>query len=143
MCMGDKACKACSRVNKKHSSIKGISMKKLNFKVIKPALAGMAGFAAAKLINKIPKVGDNALISGGAKIAAAVIAPGLVGNKVPFVNEIAVGVAIAGITDIVRQYMPSVASFIAAPTVPGGNPLSMRRPLRSQVAGIEETVKYS
>ena len=63
MCAGKSACKSCAKKSKKNcsSSINGV-MKKMNFSVLKPAAAGLAGFAAAKLINKIPKVGDNALI---------------------------------------------------------------------------------
>lgn len=105
---------------------------KINFSVLKPAAAGLAGFAAAKMINKVPlgsgkTVGDNALIAGAAKIAIAAIAPGMLGKKVPMISEMAVGVAIAGVTDIVRQYLPSVASYIAAPALPGGNPFATRR----------------
>ncbi len=126
MCKGKIACKSCSKKIKSHSSIKG-TMKKMNFSVLKPAAAGLAGFAAAKLLNKIPQIGDNALISGGVKIAVAALAPGILGNKVPLVKEAAVGVAIAGITDIIRQYLPSVASYIAAPGYPSGSPYPRRR----------------
>lgn len=107
-------------------------MKKINFSVLKPAAAGLAGFAVAKMINKVPlgtgkTVGDNSLTAGAIKIAVAAIAPGLLGNKVPFVKEAAVGVAIAGATDIIRQYMPSLASYVAAPALPTGNPFGGRR----------------
>ena len=115
-------------------------MKKMNFSVLKPAAAGLAGFAAAKLINKIPKVGDNALISGGVKIAVAAFAPGIVGNKIPMIKEIAVGVAIAGVTDILRQYLPNVAAYVAAPGNPYGNPYSTRRATRNNIACPDEVV---
>jgi hypothetical protein len=127
MCKGKIACKSCAKKSKSHSSSINGTMKKMNFSVLKPAAAGLAGFAAAKLLNKIPQIGDNALISGGVKIAVAALAPGILGNKVPLVKEAAVGVAIAGITDILRQYMPSVASYIAGPGDPYGNPFPRRR----------------
>lgn len=148
MCKGNVNCKSCAKVGKKNCSIKGIiSMKKINFSVLKPAAAGLAGFAAAKLINKVPMgsgktVGDNALIAGAAKIAVAAIAPGLIGNKLPLVKEAAVGVAIAGVTDIIRQYMPSVASYIAAPGLPSGNPFPRRRDMGIACPSDTE-VKYA
>lgn len=58
MCKGKVGCKSCARVGKKNCSIKGISSSmKLgikNLSVLKPAAAGLAGFAAAKFVNKIP-----------------------------------------------------------------------------------------
>lgn len=119
-------------------------MKKINFSVLKPAAAGLAGFAAAKMINNIPlgsgkTVGDSALTGGLAKIAVAAIAPGLIGNKVPLIKEAAVGVAIAGFTDIVREYLPSVAPYIAAPQLPSGNPFGRTRDF--SIACAEDKVK--
>ncbi|MEI2693710.1 MAG: hypothetical protein V9E90_01440 [Saprospiraceae bacterium] len=135
MCKGKVGCKSCARVGKKNCSIKGISSSmKLgikNLSVLKPAAAGLAGFAAAKFVNKIPmgsgkSVGDNALIAGIAKIGIAAFAPGIVGNKIPLFKEAMVGVAIAGVTDIARQYFPGVAAFIAAPQIPYGDPYNIK-----------------
>jgi hypothetical protein len=145
MCKGKKACTSCARKSKKHSSssING-TMKKINLSVLKPAAAGLAGFAVAKFVNKIPKVGENALLSGGVKIALAAIAPGMLGNKIPMIKEVAVGVAIAGVTDIIRQYLPSVSAFIAAPGLPSGNPFARRN---TRIACADDNggvqVKYS
>ena len=146
MCAGNKACKSCAKVGKKNCSINGSKiMKKINFSVLKPAAAGLAGFAAAKMINKVPlgsgkTVGDNSLTAGIAKIAAAAILPSLIGNKVPLIKEAAVGVAIAGCTDIIRQYMPQLASYVAAPALPTGSPFPRKRDLG--IACASEEVKY-
>lgn len=97
---------------------------KNSFAILKPAAAGVAGFAAAKLVNKIPMgsgktLGDDSLIAGVAKIAVGAFAPGILGNKVPLVNEVALGVAIAGVHDLAMKLLPaSVTSYLAGPGMP-------------------------
>lgn len=78
------------------------------------------------LWDQAKSVGDNALIAGIAKIGIAAFAPGIVGNKIPLFKEAMVGVAIAGVTDIARQYFPGVAAFIAAPQIPYGDPYNIK-----------------
>ena len=152
MCKGKIGCKSCAKVGKKNcSSIKGINkimkFSTKSFSVLKPAAVGLLGFGAAKLVNKIPMgsgktVGDNAAIAGLVKIAVAAFAPGVIGSKVPMVKEAAVGVAIAGITDIVRNYLPSVASYIAAPMLPSGNPFGNFITNTNRIACSDDAVKY-
>jgi hypothetical protein len=119
------------------STIKGfknMDFVKSTLKILAPAAAGVAGYLAAKAINNIPTgkdaktgadttLGSNALLSGGIKIAVAAFAPGLLGKKVPMLNEVSIGVGMAGLTDIAKALLPpefATKIGIAGPQYGGG-----------------------
>lgn len=117
MCSGKIACKSCARKSaigrigrrrrkSKNSSINSISMKKLNLKSFQPALEVAGGLVASKFINTLPIdfVKNNPTIGAVAKIGIGV----LFGNKAGTIGNIAKGVMVGGVTDLIEKYLPSL-----------------------------------
>lgn len=140
MCQGSKACKACSkkaavsgisrrrRSKSKHSRINSISMKKLNFKTFQPALEMAGGLVGSKIINSLPPLKDNPTLSAGAKIAIGLF----LGGKGNTVGNIANGVMIGGITDLIEKYLPGLTP---SPTTMAGLAGLISNRERPQIAG--------
>ncbi|MBK6860994.1 MAG: hypothetical protein IPK91_02665 [Saprospiraceae bacterium] len=81
-------------------------MKKLNLKSFQPALEVAGGLVASKFINTLPIdfVKNNPTIGAVAKIGIGV----LFGNKAGTIGNIAKGVMVGGVTDLIEKYLPSL-----------------------------------
>lgn len=82
-------------------------MKRATFtKNLQPVLAGAVGFAVGKQLNRIGFLNSNPGISAGAKILIGLVASN---QRNAMVSNAAVGVAIAGATELVSTLLPSLA----------------------------------
>lgn len=117
MCSGKIACKSCARKSaigrigrrrrkSKKSSINSISMKKLNLKSFQPALEVAGGLVASKFINTLPIdfVKNNPTIGAVAKIGIGLV----FGNKSGTMGNLAKGVMVGGVTDLIEKYLPGL-----------------------------------